>query len=112
MAPRTHESDLRKSKTTPHPSPLLGRGGEGEGKAHGGSGLQSASELSGNSLRAGEGDGKTMLALDVFRRFAELDPVAARIWLGKLAEISHSVVDAILAEVPPQRLSPVTRELT
>ena len=55
---------------------------------------------------------KTVLALDVFKRFSELDPGAARIWLGKLAEISQSVVDAILAEIPPQRMSPVTREFT
>jgi len=55
---------------------------------------------------------KTVLALDVFWRFAERDPAAARIWLGKLAEITHVAVDAILAEIPPQRMSPVTREFT
>src|SRR5947209_5636777 len=37
---------------------------------------------------------------------------AARIWLGKLNEISHNAMDAILAEVPPERMSPVTREFT
>jgi len=57
-------------------------------------------------------DDKTMLALDVFRRFAERDVTAARIWLGKLKGISQNAVDAILAEVPPQRMSPVTREFT
>ena len=57
-------------------------------------------------------DDKTMLALDVFRRFAERDIEAARIWLGKLSEIAQNAVDAILAEVPPQRMSPVTREFT
>jgi len=57
-------------------------------------------------------DGKTLLALDVFRQFAERDREAARIWLGKLAEISQASVDAILAEIPPQRMSPVTREFT
>ena len=53
-----------------------------------------------------------MLALDVFRGFAQRDPVAARIWLGKLAEIGQNAVEAILAEVPPQRMSPITREFT
>ena len=53
-----------------------------------------------------------MFALDAFRRFAERDITAARIWLGKLGEISEIAVDAILAEVPPQRMSPVTREFT
>lgn len=57
-------------------------------------------------------DAKTMLALDVFRRFAERDVAAARIWLGKLQELSKNAVDAILAEVPPERMSPVTRDLT
>jgi hypothetical protein len=55
---------------------------------------------------------KTVLALDVFQRFSELDPEAARIWLGKLAEINQIAIDAILAEIPPQRMSPVTREFT
>ena len=57
-------------------------------------------------------DDKTMFALDVFRRFGELDMAAARIWLGKLAEVRQNAVDAILAEVPPQRMSPVTRAFT
>lgn len=50
--------------------------------------------------------------MEVFRRFAELDGNAARIWLGKLAGISQVAVDSILAEIPPQRMSPVTREFT
>ena len=57
-------------------------------------------------------DDKTMFALDVFRRFAERDIAAARIWLGKLNGVSQNAVDAILAEVPPQRMSPVTRAFT
>lgn len=57
-------------------------------------------------------DDKTMFALDVFRRFGEREIAAAKIWLGKLGEIGQNGVDAILAEVPPQRMSPVTREFT
>ena len=57
-------------------------------------------------------DTKTLLALDVLRQFAEKDPESARIWLGKLAEISQIAADAVLAEIPPQRMSPVTREFT
>ncbi len=53
-----------------------------------------------------------MFALDVFRRFGEGDIASARIWLGKLGEIRQNAVEAILAEVPPQRMSPVTREFT
>ena len=52
------------------------------------------------------------VALDVFRKFAEWDIATARIWLAKRNEMSQNAVDAILAEVPPQRMSPVTREFT
>jgi hypothetical protein len=57
-------------------------------------------------------DKKTLPTLDVFQHFAQLDPVAAKIWLAKLAGIGSDVVDAILAEVPPQRMSPITRQFT
>lgn len=57
-------------------------------------------------------DKKTMFTLDVFQHFARLDPGAAKIWLAKLGGIGFDVVDAILAEVPPQRMSPITRQFT
>jgi hypothetical protein len=57
-------------------------------------------------------DHRTMLALDVFRRFAERDREAARIWPGKLRRVSQSDVHSILAGIPSQRMSPVTREFT
>jgi hypothetical protein len=57
-------------------------------------------------------DKKTLPTLDVFQHFAQLDPGAAKIWLAKLAGIGSDVVDAILAEVPPQRMSPITRQFT
>jgi hypothetical protein len=57
-------------------------------------------------------DKKTMLTHDVFQYFAELDAGAAKIWLAKLASIGSDVVDAILAEIPPQRMSPITRQFT
>jgi hypothetical protein len=57
-------------------------------------------------------DKKTMFTLDVFRHFAQLEPGAAKIWLEKLNGIDSAVVDAILAEVPPQRMSPITRQFT
>ena len=57
-------------------------------------------------------DGKTMFALDVFCRFAEVDPVAARIWLDKLRTVKTDEIESILAGIPPQRMSPVTREFT
>lgn len=57
-------------------------------------------------------DAKTLPVLDAFQHFANREPESARIWLGKLAEISQIAVDAILAEIPPKRMSPVTREFT
>jgi hypothetical protein len=57
-------------------------------------------------------DKKTLLTLDVFHDFARLDPAAAKIWLEKLSGIGSADVDAILAEVPPQRMSPITRQFT
>ncbi len=57
-------------------------------------------------------DGKTMFALDVFRWFAELEPAAAKIWLGQLNRISRAGIDRVLEEVPPQRMSPITRQFT
>jgi len=57
-------------------------------------------------------DTKTMFTLDVFRHFAQLEPGAAKIWLEKLNGIGSDVVDAILGEVPPQRMSPITRQFT
>jgi hypothetical protein len=57
-------------------------------------------------------DKHTMLTLDVFRYFARLESEAAKVWLEKLDGISSAVVDAILAEVPPHRMSPITRQFT
>lgn len=57
-------------------------------------------------------DNKTMSALGAFQHCAQRDEKAAKIWLGKLNEINQDMVDAILAEVPPQRMSPITRKFT
>jgi hypothetical protein len=57
-------------------------------------------------------DRKTLPTLEVFQHFGRLEPEAAKIWLAKLGEIGSADVDAILAEVPPQRMSPITRQFT
>lgn len=57
-------------------------------------------------------DRKTLSTLDVFQHFARLDSGATEIWLAKLAGIGFDAVNAILAEVPPQRMSPITRQFT
>lgn len=57
-------------------------------------------------------DKKTLFAIEVFQKFAALDRDAARIWLGKLEGISEVAVASILAEIPPHRMSAVTRKFT
>jgi hypothetical protein len=57
-------------------------------------------------------DQKTLFALDAFLKFAERDRTASTIWLARLNEISQNAMDAVLAEVPPERMSPVTRAFT
>lgn len=57
-------------------------------------------------------DSKTLSALEAFQRFAQKDSGAARIWLGKLEEISEVAVNTILDNIPPRRMSPVARQFT
>ena len=47
-----------------------------------------------------------------WRAFSRLSPDASRIWLIRLVAIDDSSVDRLLAEVPPNRLSPVGRDFT
>jgi hypothetical protein len=56
--------------------------------------------------------GKTLPVLEVFCRFAALVPTEARAWLGRLDELSAAQMDEILAQVPSERMSPLTRRFT
>lgn len=57
-------------------------------------------------------DKKTLSALEVFRRFAQYALVGANLWLERLRTVTPETVNALLNEVPPQRMSPITREFT
>lgn len=57
-------------------------------------------------------DKKTLSALEVFRRFAHHAPAGAEIWKERLRTVTPDTVKALLNEVPPQRMTPVTREFT
>lgn len=57
-------------------------------------------------------DSRTLLARVAFRRFAGLDLGSARIWLARLAAIGEVEVEAILGQVPSERMSPVVKSFT
>ena len=55
---------------------------------------------------------KTMLAFDAFHWLRAREPAAAAIWLSRLGAISAETIDGILANVPPERMSLITRQFT
>lgn len=57
-------------------------------------------------------DKKTLSALEVFRRFAHYNSVGADIWKERLRTVTPETVEALLHEVPPQRMTPITQEFT
>lgn len=57
-------------------------------------------------------DKKTLSALEVFRQFGNYAESGAEIWREKLSTVKPETVKAILNEVPPQRMTPITREFT
>lgn len=57
-------------------------------------------------------DKKTLSALEVFRRFAHYASAGANIWTERLRTVKPETVKAFLNEIPPQRMTPVTREFT
>lgn len=57
-------------------------------------------------------DKKTLYALEVFEEFAEHAPAGATIWKESLSRVTSETVKLILNEIPPQRMTPVTREFT
>jgi hypothetical protein len=57
-------------------------------------------------------DKKTLSALAVFGNFATHCPGGAAIWKESLRRVSPDTVKTILDRIPPQRMTPVTREFT
>jgi hypothetical protein len=53
-----------------------------------------------------------MRSLDVFSRFAKIDAAAAEIWLEKLSSLKPLAFEAILAEVPSERMSNIAKRFT
>lgn len=57
-------------------------------------------------------DQKTLPAIDAFEKFASQDSNARHLWLEKLAAIRQLDIEAILSEIPPSRMTPITRAFT
>ena len=49
---------------------------------------------------------------DAWLAFAQRQPDAARVWLGRLGGVDVSTMDTILSEIPPKRMSAVCRQFT
>ncbi|QOJ18543.1 MAG: phosphatidylinositol kinase [Phycisphaeraceae bacterium] len=57
-------------------------------------------------------DTRPLSALDAFRRFSAPIPHAADAWRDRLRAVDQSTVEAVLDQVPPDRLSRVCRDFT
>ena len=55
---------------------------------------------------------KPMSTIDAWRAFSRKAPMAARIWLERLRPIGVANVEAVLNQVPPNRMSQISRDFT
>ncbi|CAN5438690.1 hypothetical protein BH20VER3_BH20VER3_06000 [soil metagenome] len=55
---------------------------------------------------------RTLNTVDTFSAFAAAAPGAAKVWLTQLASVTTAEVESIIREVPPNRMSAVTRRFT
>ena len=60
----------------------------------------------------GPADKKTLYALEVVEEFADHAPSGIFIWKEALSRVTPEIVQMILNEIPPQRMTPITREFT
>lgn len=57
-------------------------------------------------------DRRALGALEAFNRFSDALPAARTAWTGRLAGIDQPAIEAILTQIPPHRLSVISREFT
>jgi hypothetical protein len=57
-------------------------------------------------------DTKTLGTIAAFHSFAQFAPNAARIWQKIISGVTMEEIEAIIKQVPPQRMSPVARKFT
>jgi hypothetical protein len=65
-----------------------------------------------SAFYASPAETSSMKTFDAYRAFADLDPEAARIWLDRLRSVTSGEMERILHEVPPNRMSEITRRFT
>jgi hypothetical protein len=56
--------------------------------------------------------GKSMTTLEAWRGFSANAKTASTLWLARLQAIDDAMIGALLAQVPPQRMSKVCRDFT
>jgi hypothetical protein len=57
-------------------------------------------------------DSRTLGTLEAFGRFAQAAPAAAKIWMERIRGVTREEIEAIVMEVPPDRMSDVARRFT
>ncbi len=57
-------------------------------------------------------DSRPLSTFEAFFAFAQLAPIASRLWLGQLEKITPAAVQRILDEVPNKRMSRIAKEFT
>jgi hypothetical protein len=57
-------------------------------------------------------DSRTLGTLEAFDRFAQAAPAAARVWLDTIRGVTREEIEAIVKEVPPNRMSDLARLFT
>jgi hypothetical protein len=65
-----------------------------------------------SAFYASPADHRTLGTLEAFERFAQAAPVAAKIWLQAISGVTREEIEAIIQEVPPNRMSDVARRFT
>jgi len=65
-----------------------------------------------SAFYAASTDTKTLGTLEAFERFAQTAPAAAKIWLEAISGVTREEIEAIIQQVPPNRMSDVARRFT
>lgn len=74
--------------------------------------VEAFSRRASTAFYASQNEKKTLGTFEAYRLFAAKAPVATSAWIQRLTDIDPAAVRAILDEVPPQRMSPITNEFT
>lgn len=65
-----------------------------------------------SAFYASPSDTRTLGTVEAFRIMAQAAPEAAKIWLETIRGVTRKEIEAIVQEVPPNRMSEVARRFT